>query len=323
MGMIRNIPALNHFEEEFKYYHFLEVCEERTLAKTFMKHYGQNFDGNEEELAKRVSSRRFGEKDYRGTDTFEEALRLGRDGWPEGVERLNKHLNRLKVDHLQAVSSSAYRVSRSFAGSRVNVPAAVSGNPKSMFRMDRKEGLSTGGHVRIYVQLGCPYNTTVDERFIYGAALAGLIDELEARHIRVELMGNLNLFLRGFRIPKRGSFNAVSCNVLVKSLDQPLDMDRLAFVLCNMAFVRRLGFSYIEQFAMCLSSLKDYGAPLSEVGPQTVPGVRIPMIDRFRGNRLWSPPLTLAGLFDKMKDKYQERIVEAVDVLKDGQVRFG
>jgi hypothetical protein len=72
---------------------------------------------------------------------------------------------------------------------------------------------------------------------IRGAAICALVEALEMSGRRAEVIMACGV---------RNGANTYSITVPVKEPDQPLDMDRLAFMLCHPAVLRRFVFSLME-----------------------------------------------------------------------------
>lgn len=170
---------------------------------------------------------RTGSQKFTHTTSFDHAVELATNGWPEGaarVRRLAKEL-RLKMP-MQPMQSTYYDI----AGSYVDVGRYLEGEPECMvdFREEptKRHTFRVGFNVCV--------NGGVDAREIEanGAALCVLIDRLESIGVRVEVT----------------AFDqcAPVCVLAttVKECDQPLDLDRVTFALAHPSFLRRLGFGW-------------------------------------------------------------------------------
>jgi len=103
-----------------------------------------------------------------------------------------------------------------------------------------EHGESTSGRiVRIVANVAASGSVSAESLFVRGAVVFATIDILESLGHRVELT-----VARGTKAPNGSVFQVF---VLVKSADQPLDADRLAFCLCHPSFLRRLTWSVSEQ----------------------------------------------------------------------------
>ena len=73
-----------------------------------------------------------------------------------------------------------------------------------------------------------------------------MVDMLETMGVMVEVVGNHHVYPKTFQVQKMsglkergpglGSFNMLNINIRIKDYEQPLDMDRLSFALCNICF---------------------------------------------------------------------------------------
>lgn len=160
---------------------------------------------------------------------YEGALRLARDGWPEGIAKLSA---------LAAVvpNNRTYVRSYDVAGEWADVPRAIVGNP---FNMVRRGKVKTAKPV-VSIVVDCMVSGATSASAIanYGAAVAALIDRLETRGVRVEL-------LIGFA----GNMNGGRLSVVwhAKRAQDHLDMNAVAFGLAHPAMFRRIGFAVYER----------------------------------------------------------------------------
>lgn len=183
-----------------------------------------------------------GTKKFTTTETLEEAASLLRFG---DVENARSLVAGVAVPGAVTASIRARRV-RCIAGSSVNVPAALAGRPKSMYKIVRS---------RVPAKvLNLAYNQNIDytipasEIVAVAVRLANVILSLEKAGYQVNLYSAVCVY--------KGA-EAVGCFVRVKSAGQYLDVTRLAYCLVNPSFLRRSVFRFIET----LPGLTDAGWP--------------------------------------------------------------
>lgn len=190
------------------------------------------------------SSRRVEASDaFFGTRTFEEALNVARTGWAAGAARVAEL--RASIDEFVATAKRAYvqQFQWDVTGDFVDVGRVLSGEPEAFGTyVDSLDGRADTRDrvVRLYANLGVSCGVTGEAIFARGAAILAAVDILESAGIRVELW-------TGIASKGAGKKKTYQLEVLVKSASQPVDVDRLAFVLCHQATLRRLGFSHKEQ----------------------------------------------------------------------------
>lgn len=168
---------------------------------------------------------------FRGTKSFDEALNLCRDGWPEGTERVAN-----LRDRINAQNPIGHRIVRyDVAGSVPNVARMLAGNPMHMRRQDnsrlrRKPIITLVNNIGGYA--GVAANTFVNKC----AVVAALVDAIEGAGYSCHAIG--------ISQTQTHDSQFLSSNVVnIKSPSESVDIGRLAYALGHVAFFRRLGFS--------------------------------------------------------------------------------
>lgn len=240
--------------------------------------------------------------DFSGTESFEEAARLARHGWPEGRARM--------VKGVEAVASSpaferAAALFFDVAGAYPVAALAAAGVPECMVSpapvSERARPI-----VRIAVSGSVSYNYGANEIFAYGAALLGVIDALETAEFRVEL---------SVIFPAK-AYNGDKLCVAVRIKDAPdaLDLDRAAFMLAHASTLRRLVFGVMEATLSCEVWGSGYGTPRTpERGLDGDEGVIfLPGPQQFKAGspQLKTPEAAFAALapsvLELLRDRYAE-----------------
>ena len=172
---------------------------------------------------------------------YDGALKLARDGWEEGIRNLHA---------LSALVPNATRTTREYsvAGDFPDVPRYLAGDPYNMV----KRGKQRVPKPAMTIAVSICASANVDARAFanYGAAMVALIDRLESRNVRVELLAMFATNIRG----------KVSMSWTVKRAQDPTDLSALAFSLGHPAMLRRLGFAVIERSPRAWEC-SDYGYP--------------------------------------------------------------
>lgn len=161
--------------------------------------------------------------------SYDDCVRLVRDGWSDGV----KSLSALAATVPTAV---AYEHRYDIAGERADVPRYLSGDPLHMV---------TRGKVRkpkpaITIAVNVRANSGVGGREManFGAAVVALIDRMESRGLRVELLG-----LYG----DDGRSHRHCYSWTIKRAEDALDLSAVAFSLAHPGMFRRIGFAIAER----------------------------------------------------------------------------
>lgn len=173
-------------------------------------------------------------------------LELAKRGWPEGLKRIQKAAELLKLP----VGEKSYEPRQVLAvsGDEVDVGLYLSGEPECMHDYEMLETPSFGKVAKIIVNLSASWQVSAETMFQRGAAAVLLIDALEQSGIRCEVWALPKCSSNKGESVKRGSRKeSLVVHVCVKQADDPVELDRLAFMLAHPAAFRRLGFRMMEQ----------------------------------------------------------------------------
>lgn len=166
------------------------------------------------------------------------AYEVARNGWPEGrtnIEELSYNFRSVvEAAHRDAFAQSVF--TRALAGSGVNVGRFNAGLPDAMVTRKRVDIESPVIDIVCNVSMSGSVNASV--YMIRGAAIAALADllELSGRRVRITAVNKT----------KTGT-STFECHTTIKKPGDPVQMDALAFALAHPAYLRRLGFSIMEQ----------------------------------------------------------------------------
>ena len=178
------------------------------------------------------------EKDYTwyGTNSYEEAVKLLREGYVEILPRIKSEYKK-NVDILsEKFSISKSRPIDSFCGGIPNVPNMLLGLPKTM--------LNRNPIVRRIKTIDIVYSPTgpcyvEPKRFIEaGIALLSAIELIERSRIQIRL---ISCFASSYIMDE-----AIFGTVVIKEYSDRLDIQKLCFPLAHPSMLRRIGFKLIE-----------------------------------------------------------------------------
>ena len=161
------------------------------------------------------------------------ALAMGKEGWPEGMEMIDKALHAI----VPATGREA-RWGYGFTGGSVNVGRYLTGHPKAMKNRKKKQsGSAPVLHLIVNVVASCA--VTGQQMANYGAAITGLIDRLETTGKRIHLDVLMAV--------KANNDIRLSMGWNVKRASEHVDMSQVAFAIAHPANFRRIGFALMER----------------------------------------------------------------------------
>lgn len=176
---------------------------------------------------------------WSGTNTWDETMQLASRGWPEGLKRIREHVH--IIERFISPKQPRLELTYSVRGPGVlDFDRYAQGRPDTWVvwnEIDTQDGQS-GRIVPIVFNLSTSSGVNPDTMFQRGAAVVALIDILEHSGIRCEVL------LSSCGINQN---NTYTFNITLKKSGEALDLDRLAFAMCNASTFRRLVFSLMEQ----------------------------------------------------------------------------
>jgi hypothetical protein len=170
------------------------------------------------------SSQRYGDS-FTGTNTFEDAIKLARDGWVEGAQQVAAQLDALPPE-IECLPD--WRLEP--IGAMVCVPAVVSGEPECMWY--REESARAGRQVAIVVYGSYSGCIPKSEAMNYACNLAALMRALEASGVDTALYITC-------------AYQDYSQATVVREFGEPMDLAKIAFCM-HPSYLRRLYFAYGE-----------------------------------------------------------------------------
>lgn len=183
-----------------------------------------------------------GSEGFYGTSSFAEASKLAREGWPQGVERVQKIRAKIATAVQSLVSRRAESIGYDVFGEYVDVGRFLTGEPEC-FGVRVSDNSISNRVVRVNVNIGVSGSVSHSAIFSRGAVAIAAIDVIESSGVRVEVYGvHGSVKCDGSKLHET--------HVLLKSANQPLDIDRLVFALCHPSSLRRLCFSVLEKHSL-------------------------------------------------------------------------
>jgi hypothetical protein len=202
--------------------------------------------------------------DFTQTESLEHAMQIARNGWPEGLERLNKTVQSTADFAVRAAPAPA--IGYDVAGFAPDVAEFLTGNPDCMLTVG-SQLIAAAPIVDIKVNtfMSCQFSDT--EVANRGAAILSLIEYLTDSGAECELtLLNVAKSSRGSRLSDPGAESRYS--TVVKRAGEHVERDRLAFMLMHPSMFRRLTFRLYEQcsaiednFSWCYGLPHDWTRP--------------------------------------------------------------
>jgi hypothetical protein len=182
-------------------------------------------------------------------------MRLAEYGWTDATARATELTSALidKVTSLVERERTTYDVT----GRDFDVSMYLSGEPEHWYDFETliTEGQSTR-IIRMVINGFVSCGVDTDVIIARGSAIAALIATLEVSGFRVEVTHHTPFKRIGFR-------------TIIKSADQPLDLDRLIFAVGHPSMFRRLMFSALEHNPQERASDRHYGhSDCANIGPE-------------------------------------------------------
>lgn len=170
---------------------------------------------------------------WNGAVTHLQACNLAEFGWPDGREYMQSVDFDIDPQAKDFVVENEQRI-YDVCGAIPDVPRAIAGDPCAMIEIERTE--SPSKIIPILIDITTPAMTDTESIKRRGGAVVSWLDHLENKGWSVELtvrFSGCNDF--------RGK--EVFCqHVVVKQAGEPMDIDRLLFMMAHPAGLRRLMF---------------------------------------------------------------------------------
>ena len=167
-----------------------------------------------------------------GTSSFEEAMFMGRNGWPE----MAKEVKDAVVNPWDTIiDGRPWNPIHSIAGSSIDINGYIVGVPECMFRQND----SVTKAVNIVINVGHQYKIRPSEIVKNGKEIVNIVNAFETNNIRTRLVVMVavsdddNDIFRTF--------------VVCKDLYDNFDLKRVMFAIAHPSFLRRLWFSMAER----------------------------------------------------------------------------
>jgi len=187
-------------------------------------------------LSRKSRERKNYEDSFFGTKSFEDAMYLAENGWPEGLEKLAGKLSVLSSRLMG--DGTRRKLHYDVRGRGVDVGRYLAGRPDCFKNLRRVHETETGNQVELVVALGALGSVSYERILWRGAAILLLTEVLEASGYFTTITGVATVESHS------GSYWEASIGL--KSASNYMEKDRLAFVLAHASFARRILFGVKE-----------------------------------------------------------------------------
>ena len=177
-----------------------------------------------------LSSHSYRRSEWYGTESFEEASELFRNGWTIGAQNLTQ---KLKLAEANKEVQNTYKSILDVCGYQAIVPLYLNGVPNNM--INKKIVPVKKKVITINKALSCSCSVSSETMMEESVKAFQIIKKIEATGIRV----NLNLMI---------STGHVCVKIKLKSASERLNISKLAFPLVHPSMFRRLYFRFIEVY---------------------------------------------------------------------------
>lgn len=167
-----------------------------------------------------------------GTFSFEEAMLLGRNGWPE----MAKEVKDAVVNPWDTlIDVRPWNPIHSIAGSSIDINGYIVGVPECMFRQND----SITKAVNIVVNVGHQYKIRPSEIVKNGKEIVNIVNAFETNNIRTRLVVMVAV--------SDDDSDVFRTFIVCKDLYDNFDLKRVMFAIAHPSFLRRLWFSMAER----------------------------------------------------------------------------
>lgn len=165
--------------------------------------------------------------------TWDEAVQAFKvSGWPEGWAKMRDSMGEIKDSGMKSLR---FEPVFSESGDEPDVDRFLSGEHECMVSYTAEECAAAGKIYRIEVNPSASATFTSNELIMRGLVVLGIYNKI------VDAGGNCEIFLRWQVTSKTNDAGALlTITAPICSPDRPLSGERVAFILCNADFMRRI-----------------------------------------------------------------------------------
>lgn len=173
--------------------------------------------------------------------TGEQAIKVVNHGWPEGLERATRELDKIELPRLPSMRRKRMRGPD---GDSLDIHRVNNGDLDRAWHTTKREPrlVHAGGKITLAVNYTVSAKQLPDEIFWRGALVAFLTDALERTGRRVQIVAHDHVY--HFTEKLNSSYEL--CNsITVKHFHQPMTLDKIMSTCAYIGFSRTIGFKAI------------------------------------------------------------------------------
>lgn len=178
-------------------------------------------------------ARREDDPNFYALDDMPAARNAMAHGWEPGRERIAEAMQ-ASISGVRAERIPTFRMD--VAGERPNVPLAIAGDPRSMYRR-RPEAPRSRPVVSVLMAVGAAWHVPAEALARRGAAVLAWCDALEA--------AGWNTEVEVYWFTKNGAAR-LDYRCMIKPAGERFDVDRMSFAMVCPDMLRRVAFTVIE-----------------------------------------------------------------------------
>ncbi len=199
----------------------------------------------QESKAYNKSSRNNSNLNWSGGLTWDEAKRMAKSGWTDGMKEIEKY--QAKISPI--VAQKVLRPIQIYAqtGYSVDVGAFLANEPECFITREFEARNYPGKVYKVVCSISFSAAIKPETIIQRGAMICALIDAIEYAVHRAEVICNDAMSANSYdRTGKNKASGWLEISIVVKKANQPLEMTDLAFCLAHPSMLRRIMFSVAE-----------------------------------------------------------------------------
>jgi hypothetical protein len=217
---------------------------------------------------------------FRGTDNMQEAIRLARDGWADGVKNAQEILDAFDIDQPRI-----RRRKHGVAGGSVNIGRLLTGNPLHMRHKPKQPGKRV---ITLYVEAGAPAIIETENLITRAIVIAAIVDLMERQGYSCEIIASdVSLW------QNKPIFQLA---VKLKEAGEKLNLLDLIFALGHPSFLRRFSFAACGSSNECHAIWETMGIAGNAFDGKYKPKKNEYYINNFSDNPRNSNPISILNI---------------------------
>lgn len=207
--------------------------------------------------SKKKNSRKINHNTWAGCQNWEEAKEIALYGWKDGLREVEKY----QADIIPRVTERVLRREQKHdvAGYNVDIGSYLASQPEHFLSRDFNMRNYPGKIYTIVCSISFSEHILAHTIMQRGAMICALIDAIEYAGHRTEVVCNWVAHTKRKAIRNKKN-STLEVDVIIKKVNQPLDMSELIFCLGHPSMLRRIMFSLAEKVGWA-DFAYSYGSP--------------------------------------------------------------